>query len=162
MVRPTVNSVKHYNQFSPTTIVAGAISNLSIIDAVALVDVSDADEVREGAIIKAVYIEIWLTSDDAAQASFQAILEKIPAGATPPTFSIANSLTAYDNKKNIFYVTRGLGSTTTGTPIPVIRGWYKIPKGKQRFGLGDTLRLDLSAIANGLTFCGFFLFKEYF
>ncbi len=162
MVRPTVNSTKHYNQFSPTNIGAGAISNLSIIDAVALVDVNDADEVREGAIVKAVYIELWATSNDTSQGSFQCILEKIPAGATPPTFTTANSLTAYDNKKNIFYVTRGLTSVKLGTPIPLMRGWYKIPKGKQRFGLGDTLRLDFSAIAGTITFCGFFLFKEYY
>ncbi len=163
MVQPVIQSTKHYNQFTPTTVASGTILNTSIVTAAHVADVTAASPILipEGSIVKAVYIEMWITSDDAGQGSFQMVLEKIPAGATPPTFSIANSLTAYANKKNVLYVTRGLSSITTGTPIPVIRGWYKIPKGKQRFGLDDRLILSISAIANGMTFCGFFLYKSY-
>ncbi len=162
MVRPTINSQKHINQLSPVTTAAGVIATSTFIEAVAVDDIANQTHVREGATVKAVFVEMWLTSDDAAQASFQINCEILPAAATTMTFTQSNTLGSYPNKKNVLYITRGLGSTTTGTPIPAIRQWIAIPKGKQRFGLGDKFVINFTAIANGLTHCGFVLFKEYY
>ncbi len=160
VLAPIVTS-KHYNQFSPTTVATGTIANLNQIEAVAVQDVSTLIEVEEGSIVKAIYAEFWITSDDATQSSFQLMIEKLPAGATDIIFAQANTLGGYVNKKNVFYVTRGLVPPSTGSPVAVVRGWFAIPKGKQRFGLGDKLEINISAIANGLTFCGFTTYKEY-
>ncbi len=162
MVRAQINSQKHINQITPTTTTAGTILNNTFINAVAIDDISTQVTVREGCTIKAIYVEFWLTSDDAAQASFQICVEKLENEGVDMTFTEGNALGSYANKKNVLYITRGLGSTTTGTPIAPIRQWIAIPKGKQRFGLGDRLNINFTAIANGLTHCGFVLFKEYY
>ncbi len=164
-MKPVIKSTKHYNQFSPTTIAAGVLATFDISIAVAVPDISTAIEVEEGALVKAIFIEVWLASDDTAQTSFQLMIEKIPTWKDTGdyvTFTIANSLGAYSNKKNVLYVTRGLAPASSfGNPVPVVRGWFKIPKGKQRMGLGDKLVMSISAIANGITWCGFMTYKEY-
>ncbi len=163
MVRPTVNSRKHVNQLSPTTVAVGTLgATKNFISAVVAPDADNQIEVREGAIIKAIWVEVWLTSDDAQQGSFQVVIEKISSGGPDGTFSTLNSIGSYANKKNVLYITRGISSATGGTPLPVIRQWVAIPKSKQRFGLGDKLNINFSAIANGMTWCGFVLFKEYY
>ncbi len=162
MVKPVIKTTKHYNQFSPTTIASGALSNFDILEAVRVQDISTVIEVEEGAIIKAVYLEVWLTSDDTSQTSFQLVLQKLPSGVTPGVFAVMNTLGTYDNKKNVLYTTRGLAPANNfGNPVPIVRGWFKIPKGKQRMGLGDKMSLAISAIANGITWCGFMTYKEY-
>ncbi len=160
MVRPTINSTKHINMLSPSTTTSGTITNQTFIDAVATP--TTEVHVREGAIIKAIYCEFWLTSDDTAAGSFSVNVEKINTTQTDMTFTEGNTLGDYSNKKNVLYITRGLTSAEGGTPVPALRQWIAIPKSKQRFGLGDQLNINFSAIANGLTRCGFVLFKEYY
>ncbi len=161
-MRPVIKTTKHYNQFSPTTIASGALSNFDVLEAVAVPDISTAIEVEEGSLVKAVFLEVWLASDDSLKTSFQVMLEKVPAGATAITFTQANSLGSYPNKKNVLYVTRGLApGDGFGNPAPILRQWFKIPKGKQRMGLGDKVTMSISAIANGVQWCGFMTYKEY-
>ncbi len=156
-----VHSTKHYGQKSLANVTAG---NVSVLTAARAVEVKDKDvenEVEEGCSIKAIYCEFWLTSDDAAQGSFAVSLERKPGTAPNITYAESITLNDYDNKKNILYTTMGLLPTNVGSPIPLLRGWFKIPKGKQRMGKGDQIQLNISAISNGLNYCGFFTFKEY-
>ncbi len=119
-------------------------------------------EVSEGSIIKAVYVELWTlgSSNDGFQI---VVLEKSTQDATGPTFVEMAALGDYNNKKNILFTHQGLSANDgIGNPMPVMRGWYKIPKTKQRFGLGDRLNLNISnPSANTLTYCGFATYKEY-
>ncbi len=125
-------------------------------------DINTAIEVEEGSLVKAVFLEVWLSSDDTLVTSFQVALEKVPAAAPAMTFTTGNSLGSYANKKNVLYVTRGLAPAETfGNPVPVLRGWFKIPKGKQRMGLGDKIVMNITAISNGINWCGFMTYKEY-
>ncbi len=124
-------------------------------------DKNTALEVEEGATIKAVYIEAWVTSNGSAQSSAVISLEKQVGGSTPMTYALSVAMTSYANKKNVFYVTEGLTPPNVQNPIPFLRGWFKIPKGKQRFGLGDKLVLNFSGIVGGNTLCGLYIFKEY-
>ncbi len=160
-MRPIVNSIKHYVQNSLFTIASGAVSNRIIIDAVRVAAASGVSEVVEGSVIKAVYLEFWVITDDAASGTVITTLEKIPADAGSPTAADMASLDGYTNKKNIFYTQMGLISPNVQYPTNVIKGWFKIPKGKQRFGLGDELRLNILAQSNGISACGFATFKEY-
>ncbi len=163
MVRPTVNSTKHYVQISLDSVLAGAIKDLPIVTAVSAPSANLAAECREGAIIKAVYIEMWIRGSELSPGSILVDFYKRSGGDTAMTAIEAASLHTYDNKKNVFYHTQGLINDTDADAIPFIRQWFKIPKGKQRFGLND--KLSLSIFAQGAidsVHCGFFTFKEYF
>ncbi len=81
-----------------------------------------------------------------------------------PTAGQIAALHDYANKKNILFTAQGLVTPTDGGQVPVLRGWYKIPKGKQRFGLGDRLFLTIrnnNAAAIDINFCGLAIYKEY-
>ncbi len=133
-----------------------------IILSVELSQVNAVDEVQEGAIVKAVYIELWLlnSSNDGSDI---VVLVKTPSGGSGPNFTNMNALGSFDNKKGIFFTHQGLSSNNgVGNPIMIMGGWYKIPKTKQRFGLGDKLHLVITN--NGpstLEACGFATYKEY-
>ncbi len=155
-----IQSRKHYVQVTPSIVASGAKANVSIADAKQNPDATIADEVQVGDTVRAVFIEMWISSDDAVQGSIVATLTLLPA-ATNMTYANSVALHNYVNKKNVFYVTQGLTGTVTGAPLPFLRGWFKIPKGKQRFGLGDKLVLTISGIGNGAHYCGQITYKSY-
>lgn len=157
-----VNSRKHYFHVTQGTVGLGAVAQLAQITAVVAPDANLSWEVREGAEIHQVYVEFWITSDDAAQGSFILTVEKVPSAAPAMTYANSIALTDYPNKKNILYTTMGLNNPTTGPATPVIRQWVAIPKGKRRMGLGDKIVVNLSGITNGVNYCGFLLFKEFY
>ncbi len=120
------------------------------------------NEIREGAKISAIYLEYWISSNDAAQGSALVTLEKIQADAPDMTFANHQALYSYKNKKNILYTFMGLVNPNVGVAMPIVRGWFKIPKSKQRFGLGDQLVVNYSGISSAINVCGFCIFKEQY
>jgi len=161
MVRPMVHSVKHYVQRDIVTAVAGTPLHTVLISAVARGSVSAEEEVEEGSVIKAIYIEFWLRSSSTTPSSGQSIIYKESSDTTTPTAAEMQALGTWDNKKNIFYTTMGLFNDQDADAINIYKGWLRIPKGKQRFGLGDTLRLSVFALAVDQVLCGFATYKEY-
>ncbi len=159
-MRPTINTEKHYVQASLFAVASGAITKRNIVEAIET-RTSDS-HVRIGAVITSVYVEMWLTSDDTAAGTAIVTLEKVPAGATAMTAAQSAALNDYPNKKNILHTQMGLLGPNTQYPMAVVKGWFKIPKGKQRFGLKDILSLNIHGQSNGLAGCGFFIFKEQF
>ncbi len=162
MVRPMVHSTKHYVQTSLATILGSAKSDVVLVDAVAVVDKNAVFEVEEGSTIKAVFIEEWIRSSETSPGSFVAVLYKAPSGLAPFTTIELAALNDADNKKNILYSSQGLVNDQDADALGVSRGWYKIPKSKQRFGLGD--RLIWTIFAQGaidLVRCGLATYKEY-
>jgi len=132
------------------------------VDAVESTIANSATEVVEGSIVKAVFIEMWLQNTGNLGA-FTVTLVKVPEFGTGPTFAQHAALFTYSNKKNILYTTQGLApDDAVQGPVNVLRTWFKIPKGKQRFGLGDRLILSISNTSAGsLNRCGFSTYKEY-
>ncbi len=161
-MRPPIHSTKHYVQFSLFAVAGGAITTLSPASAVAVVDKNASSEVEEGSIIKAIWLDFWLTTDDAVQGSTVCIVEKVP-GAQTTTVTTAQiaSLQDYPNKKNVLFAFQGLTPPNTQYPMNVFHGWYKIPKSKQRFGLGDKLSISFYGQGDGLQLCGLSVYKEY-
>ncbi len=159
-MRPVINTEKHYVQFSLASVGSGAITNLDIIDAVAVP--TALDEVREGSKISAVYIEMWLHSDDATSGSVICTLEKLSGDMSVIAVGEIAALGSYVNKKNVFYTQMGLLPNNVSYPMSVIKGWFKIPKSKQRFGLGDSLVLSMFGQSNGFFLCGFATYKEQY
>ncbi len=162
MVAP-IHSVKHYVQTENSTVESGARLNVVLVDGAIAPAVSTTAEVHEGSLIKAIFIEQWVKSNASAgtDTKFQFALEKVPTGAGGLTFAEMNNLQAYDNKKNILFFSQGVVGDLTTQSIPVTRQWFKIPKGKQRFGLGDRLIMSISATIAQINTCGFSTYKEY-
>ncbi len=160
-MRPRVNTEKHIVQFSLFAIASGAITNLVLAAAAAVP--TTATQVREGAIISAIYIEMWITSDDDASAGSSIVtMEKLPNGLVAMTAAQSASLNTYTNKSNILYTQMGLTPNKLTYPMATIKGWFKIPKGKQRMALTDGILLNIHGQSNGLAACGFCIYKEQF
>ncbi len=161
-MRPVIHSKKHYVQTSLATITAGTITSVTLVQGVAPEDVNTVSEVVEGAIVKAVFIEDWLRSGEAAGGSFVYAVEKRIGGMNAPSTSEMAAFGDYNNKKNLFYVSQGLLNDANADATPIMRQWIKIPKSKQRFGLGDILAIHIFAQgAIDLHRCGMTTYKEY-
>ncbi len=161
MVRPMVHSTKHYVQQSIGTSVPGTLTAVNIVKAVDVADKTSLEEVEEGTSVKAIYLEMWVRSAATAAASFTFVVVKRPADVASPDATDLAGLGNYQNKKNVFYTTQGLVNDVDSTALNIYRGWIKIPKSKQRMGLGDKISWHLSAIGQSLNFCGFQTYKEY-
>lgn len=162
-MRPQINSEKHYVQQSISTVTASTKLDVNILTAVAAGDVDLVNEVRVGATVKAIYVELWVRASEVSPGSGVFIVEKRPAGVAAATTANMAALGTYANKKNVFFVSQGLYNDQDSTATPLIRGWIKIPKGKQRMALGDKISMTIFAQgAIDLVICGCFIYKEYF
>ncbi len=159
MLSPIV-SVKHYVHTPAVTIATGVRTMVTIVNAIAKGSaITSAADVEEGAVIKAIYLEYWVSGETASQTG-NALVLKRPSGATQPTYAEMQNLGAYINKKNILSTHQGL-MPTGGNVMPIFREWIKIPKGKQRMGLGDLIQVAVSATGTTVNLCGFATFKSY-
>ncbi len=147
---------------SRSTVTTGTRVLTTLIQAREGTVASGVDEVIEGAIVKAIYIELWLIGSVADQHSIVTLTKEVGANVGP-TFTEMVGLGIYTNKKNILFTHQGLaGNDGISIPLNIMRGWYKIPKSKQRFGLGDSLRLAIASQGDAtIFFCGFATYKEY-
>ncbi len=160
MVRPMVHSEKHYVQYPIDQIALGTLQSIDIASGVAVPTAST--HVKEGSSLKAIFFELWL-QNQGALGEFIMTISKQQQNLTGPTFAEQAALHSYDGKKLILYTTQGLTSNDAiSGPVNVIRGWIKIPKSKQRFGLGDRLTMNISNVStDDLNRCGFSTYKEY-
>ncbi len=161
MVRPMVHSTKHYVQPGLRTIVAGAVESHVIVEGVPVGATGDNDEVGEGNSVKAIYIESWIRASGASPGAFIMCVYKNPG--TGQTFTAAQMAALFDaeNKKNILFSSQALVNDNDADAISIIRGWLKIPKSKQRMGLGDRWIMSTEAIGVDMTICGLETYKEY-
>ncbi len=163
-MKAPIVSTKHINQFTEFNVLSGTVTVQNHAKAVHAASADTPAEVTEGSVIKALYLELWLQSDIAsALSSFVVIVEKSQSNLVAPSLSNMSTLNSYGNKKNILFTSQGLlAAEDGGNPTPVYRGWIKIPKGKQRFGFDDELRVAIAAIGTSdITGCSFGLYKEY-
>ncbi len=129
-MKAIIHSTKHIVQAPISQIGTGTRENISIVFAVQSTTANLANEVEEGAIVKAVFVEMWLQNKAALGHSI-VILEKTVDNQLGATFAQMSSLFTYTNKKNILFTHEGLTSDDAiGNPLPIIRQWFKIPKGK--------------------------------
>ena len=162
-MRPTINSLKHIVQQSLDTIPQGTVVPETVMFTVPVVDGGTSTEIREGCTVKAVYIEKWLRGADNMTAStYVLIVEKIVNAGDSANAGEMGALHTYKNKKNILFTSMGLINNDDSTATPVLRNWIPIPKGKQRFGAGDSLRITIFAQVGEVARCGLTIYKEYF
>ncbi len=161
-MKPPIVSRKHYVQFTQFTAASAAITAKNLAKAEAVQDVAGFADVTEGSVIKAVYIEFWFVGSDTTPSTFVCTLEKLVGTSVTPIFTEMTTLDAYHNKKNILYTSQGLLGEQNTNPTPVVRQWFKIPKGKQRFGLNDRLNFHIANLGSqDYLGCGFATYKEY-
>lgn len=162
-MKAVINSVKHIVQRSLQLVEEQTMASHLIANTVTAEPTNPANVVV-GSIIKAIFMEYWVLGESSQPCTTTWSVEKLVNSATPMTQAQGQALMDYDNKKNIFKIGQGVVGDSNSNPIPVIREWIKIPKGKQRFGQGDSLRFNISCIGeadNGLEFCGVSIYKEY-
>ncbi len=159
MVRPMVHSIKHYVQPGLRTVTSGGVESHVIADAQAAA--TNNDDVLEGSSIKAIYVEHWIRASGASPGAFIVCVSKVPGTGIPFTVAQMAALFDAENKKNIIFTSQALVNDNDADAIAIHRGWLKIPKTKQRMGLGDRWILSTSAIGVDMTVCGFDTYKEY-
>ncbi len=165
MLAPIV-SVKHYIQQTNALLSSAVVRSQVLVNAVSVGDAhANTFDVTEGSVIKAVHLDFWVMSDGATDTNTQwnAILEKVVAGQDSANVTNMLNLQAYPNKKNIFNSFQGnLSAAVDGAnPTTYMQGWFKIPKGKQRFGIGDSLVLSIMPTGQICVICGMATYKEY-
>ncbi len=160
-MKAPINSEKHIVQQSFSTIASTAIENIQTLNTVTVAS-SATNTVVQGSIVKNVFVEIWIIGGSQQPGSFTLCVLKLPGAASDPTTGEFASLGTYANKKNILYTTQGLVGDANTNPIPIVRQWVKIPKGKQRMGLGDKILVTIrNNTTDTLDFCGQQIYKEY-
>ncbi len=162
---PIIQAVKHYVHRPAINVTGGTVRNVNVAVAEIAPATTLAEDVQEGSIIKAIYAELCVLSQGASAtiAVVTSAFEKRPSDAPAMTFAQSVNLGAYPNKKNIMFAGQGnFGPIVGGTfPFNLYKGWIKIPKGKQRMGVGDRLVFNVSATTEDLSLCGLFTYKEY-
>ncbi len=159
-MKATINSTKHYIQTAASAIGNGAKLGIDVLDAVAKGTVRTATiEVDEGCIVKAMYLEYWVKADN-PNFTVTGFVCKLPSGVTAPTFTNSQNLQAWENKKNVFETHQGLAPSGDQV-MALFRHWIKIPKGKQRMGLGDRIQVSVSMAGSAGDICGIAIYKEY-
>ncbi len=161
-MKPMIHSVKHFLGKTLTTITTGTTDVTTVITAVNNTAANVGSEVTEGNSVKAVYFEIWAIGSSSNQ-FFTSIIYKNQGGGAAATHTELADLFTYDNKKNVLWTSQGLASNDgIAGPYPMIKQWVKIPKSKQRFGLGDKLQLAISSRGDAsIIVCGITIYKEY-
>ncbi len=160
-MRAVINSEKRIVQHTLGNVLTGTVGNIPIVICLQDPASSSATNVGPGTVVKAVYVELWILGAGAQIATFTAILHKLTSGADNPNSTDMGNLTGWANKKNILETHQGIAGDNNSNPIPHFRGWIKIPKGKQRFGLGDSLNISIKAISDEVEFCGVSIYKAY-
>jgi len=163
-LKATINSLKHYVPFTNTATADAGIRSLVIADSQIAPAATNTFDVREGSVIKAFFLELWLRGNGAAGTSstFIFIVEKVPSNQASVTAAQMLTLQAYTNKKNILFSSQGVLGDIATSSIPIIRNWILVPKGKQRMGLGDRIVASVAPIGATLNNCGISTYKEFY
>ncbi len=161
-MKQIIQSTKRISQASLFTVAADAVEQFIVLQATQDFT-GGSGQCPVGAVVKAVYVEMWMMGDG-QQPSFQmAIVEKSQGNATVASIAALRDLDNFTNKKNIFHTFQGLIGDANTNPMPIIRQWIKIPRGKQRMGLGDRIRVVFGGLdpVGSVEVCGFTIAKYY-
>ncbi len=161
MVKAMIHSEKRIVQITLGNITGGAVGGLELVIAKQDPTASAPQDVEIGTTVKAIYLELWLLGTGQQPNTSSVIVEKIQNSAGTAAVADMQNLNGYANKRNILEMHQGLIGDANTNPTPFYRNWIKIPKGKQRFALGDSLSFIIHAITEDIQFCGVAIFKAY-
>ncbi len=162
MVRPVIHSRKHYVQWTITPVAVGTTVVKNIAVGTVTADVDSDIEVEDGSNVKAIFLELWLIGQsDTASGNFLVTVYFKPGAAAALSHANQIALNAYTNKNNVLYHTQGISNDGVANAQPILRQWFKIPKGKQRVPLAGAFQIAVATQAEAVNFCGFATYKEY-
>ncbi len=122
MVAP-INAIKHMVNIENSAVADAARRTIIVVQGVAQNAVSAVQDVVEGAIVKAVYVELWFKGNAVAgtEDKFQFVIEKLVSGSNGITFTEMNNLMTYENKRNILFTSQGVTGDLTTQSVPIHR-----------------------------------------
>ncbi len=159
-----INAVKHYVPATNSLTTSGSVRNQTVALAVPNTALPvNAGDVKEGSVIKAIFLEYWCGGAGAtgADTQFSLAFYKQQGGTNAMVAADLLNPGAYDNKKNIIFFSQGVIMGSDTQAVPLLRQWFKIPKGKQRMGLGDIWKVGMTPTGESINNCGFATYKEY-
>ncbi len=163
-MRPVIQSTKRITQFSLFTVPEDDTVSAGVLEAKQDF-VGGTSECPVGAVVKAVYVEFWLLGEGAQPTFAMAFVEKSQGSSAKPDIATVRDMDNYTNKKNVLHMFQGIIGDSNTNPMPVIRQWIKVPKGKQRMGLGDQIRVVFGGLNPSMNesfeVCGFVIAKYY-
>ncbi len=161
-MRPPIVSEKKIVQVSLANVAGNTLLSTTFCEGVQVGNVNLVSEVPTGSVVKRVYIEMWIRSEDTTATTGIVTLEKRIGSMATMTTTESAALGNYDNKKNVLQTFMGLVGDQDQYATPALKGWYNIPKGKQRIGLADKLVINVhSNTTVGMNICGFVIYKNY-
>ncbi len=159
-IKPVIRSIKHYFHLPVAVATSGATLVTTLINTVAEGAArAAAIDVDEGTNVSAIYLEFWISGVTLDKTATWCVVKRV-SNVASPTFTEMANLGSYANKKNIFNVGQGI-PPSNGNVMNIYKGWFKIPKGKQRWGLGDKLVLVVAGVGTNVNVCGITTFKEF-
>ncbi len=160
-LRP-INSIKNIVQ-DVDLLATGATLTKIIATSVDTSVLANTTEVDRGSRINTVYIEIYIYGNTTTGTNSPMTWFVMKNPSTEIAVPNPALLGTTDRKKFVFAMGRGLsGSSTTGSPPYVIRGWFSIPKRYRRMGQNDTLNWSIRNDSGAnLNICSMFLYKWY-
>ncbi len=160
-----IQTIKHFVPRTLAAVATSAVLNHKLAEGVDAPATSAVTDCIQSAVIKAIWVELWIIHSGAAgtTTTFTITLERADVLQSLMTLSNALNLSSYANKNNVIYTTQGIiGSDNVANPIPILRQWFKIPKGKQRLGLGKNWILNVAnSGGESINVCGMVIYKEY-
>ncbi len=160
--RPVINTIKReINAIQGVTAATNVVHTIAI--AVDAPTTAGANQVHQGSIIKACWIEFWyygLSADNTNDIIDIYLMKNPGANLTPPN---PGTVGTSNEKKFVFQEWKGLAGTKTTGGMPYYQQgkWFKIPKIYQRFGTDDTLVLVARSPTTG-NWCTKTIIKEQF
>ncbi len=157
-----INTIKHMVTETNTAVASGARKTVIVANCVVAPANADTTQVKEGSVIQALHLELWIRGEgaDGVDTQQNVYVEKVPAAATAMTYTQALNPMSYPNKRNIIFSSQGVLGDKTTNPIAILNGWYLVPKGKQRMALGDKWIITIAATGQPVGVCGLWIYKE--
>ncbi len=158
-IRP-VHRIKHVvdNQGGA---VLDTIVNTRIIEAVDAPVVGSTRQVETASTVNGIYlkVEVYATTAGALSNAYMMVF-KNPGGNL--TFPKANVVGVNDNKKYVIHQEMVmLERSVNGNPRTLFAGVIAIPRGYRRFGINDTLEVQVFSPGVNLDFCLQSIYKEF-
>jgi len=162
MATRPVNRIKHVVD-SSATLASATILPTALVIAVDAPVIANRTEVVTGSKVFGIYLKVVCASNEAFTAGIPnvyMIVYKNPGGNL--TMPAPDAVGSNDNKKFVIHQEMVmLNGADKGVPTTLFNGVIKIPKGYQRFGPNDQIKVDVLAPAIDIAICFQCHYKEF-
>ncbi len=139
-MRPVIHSRKEIVDSTLLGVTGGVVSNVLVADAIN--DYTGlVGQVETGSVIKSIYLFVQILPSATGTANVDFYVIKRPNGITDPVPGAVGGTSA---RKYVLHEEKGIpGNASDGAYPLTFKGVVRIPKGRQRMGEGDDIRIVL-------------------